>query len=398
MSTQYNFDLEINRVGSNCIKYDSRKASFGLEDIIPAWIADMDFPVAKPILEALEKRINHPFFGYTQLSENLYEVTQQWLVHRHGWNVEREWIVMCPGVIPSLSASVLAFTQPKENVIIQPPVYQPFTAAILQAGRTLVANPLVYSEDSYSIDFDHFEECASQSKLFLFCSPHNPVGRVWRKEELEKLLTIANKYNLVIMSDEIHGDLIFSGHKHYSLGLYSKSYENIIVARSPCKTFNIPGLNLSCAIIPNKDLREKFANVFKSVPINLAHPLNIEAYLSAYRECDDWVNQLLIYLEETRDQVIKYIRDYIPQIKAIPVEGTFLMWLDFKSLGMNDSELHQFLINKSQVGLSPGTLFGVEGRGFMRLNFAAPRKMVMTILEKIRNSILQYQKDFPANN
>lgn len=387
LSHLYDFDLEINRVGSDCIKYDSRGIIFGSHDVMPAWIADMDFPIAKPIQLALEKRLQHPFFGYTQLNEKLYEVTQKWLLQHQGWKVERDWIVLCPGVIPSLSAAVLAFSELKKNVIIQPPVYQPFSAAVLQSNRTLKLNPLVCVKHRYEINFNHLEECASQSELMLFCSPHNPVGRVWSQGEIERVIDIACKYNLIIMSDEIHSDLIYSESKFVSVGQIANGIDNVVIARSPCKTFNIPGLNLSCVIIPNKMQRDKFSKVFSSVPINLAHPLNIQAYLTAYGECTDWVQQLLVYLEETRNIVYKYINVNLPQVKICPTEGTFLMWLDFKALGLSDEELHRFLIEKAKVGLSPGTLFGHEGRGFMRLNFAAPRKSILKILERIKSEI-----------
>lgn len=385
---KYDFDIIVDRVGSDCIKYDGRFSAFGKDNVIPAWIADMDFPVAEPIQKSLMKRLQHPIYGYTQIPEKIYDITIDWIRRRHGWDIEREWVVLCPGVIPSLSASVLAYTNPGDNVILQPPVYQPFFSSITQSNRKILANPLVYSKQKYSINFQQFEEQAQQSKLFLFCSPHNPVGRVWNRSELDQIINIANKNNLTIVSDEIHSDLILSNHKHHTLGLYSDCYKGMVIAMSPSKTFNIPGLNLSTLIIPDKERREKIIQTFKMLPIYLGLPFNLEAYFSAYREGEDWLTQLLEYLSNSKKTIQNYIENHIPEVKVISPEGTYLMWLDFRELQMSDKDLHQFLISNAGVGLSPGTLFGVhEGSGFMRLNFAAPIKSSLSILEKIKEAI-----------
>lgn len=291
---------------------------------------------------------------------------------------------MCPGVVPSLNAAAMAFTQPSESIIIQPPVYFPFFSAATQTGRNLVENPLHYLDSKYTIDFDHLEQCAKAAHLLLLCSPHNPVGRVWNKQELERLLQISEQYDLMIFSDEIHADLIYPGNQHHSLATLTDNTANILTAITPSKTFNIPGLNLSTLIIPNPEARKKISKVFDAMHISASNPFSIAAFEASYREGEPWLDNLLVYLSDTRDCVQAYLTEHLPQIKLTPSEGTYLLWLDCRGLNMNDAELKRFLVHEAGVGLSPGTLFGKEGSGFMRLNIGAPRHTIMTVLENIR--------------
>lgn len=290
---------------------------------------------------------------------------------------------MCPGVVPSLNAAVMAFTQPGESVIIQPPVYFPFFSAVTQTGRKLIENPLKHVHGRYTIDFEHLEHCAQDAHLLLLCSPHNPVGRVWSPHELKQLLEIAEKYNLIIFSDEIHADLIYPDNNHTVFATLTGCENRVITAMAPSKTFNIPGLNLSMLIIPDKKIRNAIIDVFNTWHISASNPFSVTAFETAYRKGDEWLDALLIYLRSTRNCVADFLDKHLPQITLIPSEGTYLLWLDCSAMNMTDAELKHFFIHEAGVGMSPGTLFGKQGSGFMRLNIGAPRKTVIQVLDNI---------------
>ena len=382
----FDFDHAINRETSNSVKYDGRKAMFGKSDVIPAWVADMDFAATPAVTRALTERAAHPIYGYTLFPDSLYEALIDWMQRRHGWHIERDWILMCPGVVPSLNAAVMALTQPGESIIVQPPVYFPFFSAATQTGRTLTLNPLRLENDRYLIDFAHLEQCAQNAHLLLLCSPHNPVGRVWQSEELVRLLEIAEKHKLIIFSDEIHADLIYPGNRHHVLGSFTAYAGNIITAVAPSKTFNIPGLNLSALIVPDRSTRNAITQVLNTLHVSASNPFSIAAFEAAYREGEAWLEALLCYLRDTRDAICTYLAHYLPEIKESATEGTYLLWLDCRAWEMDDAQLKQFFIHEAGVGLNPGTQFGKEGSGFMRLNIGAPRHTLMKILEKIRNA------------
>jgi len=347
-------------------------------------VADMDFAAPPAVTRALAERAQHPIYGYTLFPDSLYDALIDWLQRRHNWSIERDWIVLSPGVVPSINAAVMAFTQPGESVIIQPPVYFPFFSAVTQTGRKLIQNPLLLENGRYTIDFDHLEQCAREAKLLLLCSPHNPVGRVWQPAELECLLTIAAKHNLIIFSDEIHADLIYPGNRHHTLGTFPQHGASILTAVAPSKTFNIPGLNLSALIIPGKTSRDAVTQVFNNLHVSASNPFSVAAFEAAYREGEPWLEALRIYLRDTRDAIESYLADHLPEIKAIQAEGTYLLWLDCRAMNLTDAQLKHFFIHEAGVGMSPGILFGAEGSGFMRLNIGAPRKTVMQVLEKIK--------------
>ncbi|MBA2482838.1 MAG: pyridoxal phosphate-dependent aminotransferase [Nitrosomonas sp.] len=384
----FDFDNEINREKTNSVKYDERQKIFGNSDVIPLWVADMDFATPSAITKALIERANHPIYGYTRFPESIYETTASWLKQRHNWTIEHEWIVMCPGVVPSLNAVVMAFTRPGDSVIVQPPVYFPFFNAVTDNRRKLIHNPLQLKNGRYTINFDHLEQCAKQAHLLLLCSPHNPVGRVWNVQELQHLLEISEKYGLIILADEIHADLIYPDNKHHMLAALNTKSANVITAVTPSKTFNIPGLNLSTLVIPDKKIRAAITQVFNTMHVSAANPFNITAFEAAYRDGKNWLEALMIYLRDTRDYVATYLVEHIPEIKLIKPEGTYLLWLDCRALNMTDSQLNHFFIHEAGIGMSPGAQFGkVEGSGFMRLNIGAPRKTILTALEKTRNAI-----------
>ncbi len=384
MSDAFDFDREIDRTGTHSVKYDNRLAMFGKADVIPAWVADMDFAAPPAVTQALTERAQHPIYGYTLFPDSLYDALIDWMQRRHNWSIERDWVVMCPGVVPSINAAVMAFTQPGEAVIVQPPVYFPFFSAVTQTGRKLMRNPLGLQNGRYTIDFDHLEQCARQAKLLLLCSPHNPVGRVWQPDELECLLAIAARYNLIIFSDEIHADLIYPGNRHHTLGAFPKHGASILTAVAPSKTFNIPGLNLSALIIPDKIIRNAVTQVFTDFHVSASNPFSITAFETAYREGETWLEALRIYLNDTRDTVESYLAEHLPEIKVIKAEGTYLLWLDCRAMNLTDAQLKHFFIHEAGVGMNPGVQFGNEGSGFMRLNIGAPRKTVLGVLENIR--------------
>lgn len=379
----FDFDKVIERSGTASLKYDARQEIFGNADVVPLWVADMDFATPLTVTQALIERAAHPIYGYTVFPESLYEALIDWLKRRFDWTVKREWIVMSPGVVPSLHAACLAYAQAGESVIIQPPVYFPFFSSVSNTGRQVLQNPLRFENGRYEIDFDHLEQCAAKAKLLLLCSPHNPISRVWRKDELERLLSIAQKHNLLIFSDEIHADLIYPDFQHFPLAALAENPANIITAIAPSKTFNIAGLNLSALIIADAAQRKAITSAFDQLHVSPSNPFSITAFEAAYRAGEPWLDALLVYLQETRDFVHAYLQQHLPKIQLIAAEGTYLLWLDCRDLGMTDAQLKRFFVEEAGLGLSPGTLFGQQGSGFMRMNIGAPREVIRQALERV---------------
>lgn len=386
MNRGFDFDHEINRTATHSVKYDGRQAMFGNNGVIPAWVADMDFAAPPAVTQALIARARHPIYGYTLFPDSLYDALIHWMQRRHGWSIEREWIIPCPGVVPSINAAIMAFTQPGESVIVQPPVYFPFFSAVTQTGRVLIQNPLILHNGRYTIDFDHLEDCARKAKLLLLCSPHNPVGRVWQPDELAQLLQIAETHDLIIFSDEIHADLIYPGNQHRVLAAIAESDSEIITAVAPSKTFNIPGLNLSALIIPDASIRTAITQTFNTFHVSASNPFSIAAFEAAYCEGEEWLEALLIYLRDTRDCVTTFLTGQLPKIKVIEAEGTYLLWLDCRAMNMTDAQLKHFFIHAAGVGMNPGIQFGKEGSGFMRLNIGAPRNTILSIMQRIKQA------------
>ncbi|MGV3581953.1 MAG: MalY/PatB family protein [Methylophilus sp.] len=387
MTETFDFDIAINREGTYSLKYDARQTLFGRADITPMWVADMDFATPQAVTRAMTERAKSPIYGYTHFPDRLYDSLINWLKHRHGWEIKREWIVMSPGVVPSLHAAVMAFAQPNQAVIVQPPVYFPFFSAVTHTGRQLIENTLLFENNRYSIDFDHLEQCAKNARMLLLCSPHNPVGRVWQQEELKRILNIAEKHDLIILSDEIHADLIYPDYKHHMLATLARSTNHIVTAVAPSKTFNIPGLGLSALIVPDTEHRTAINKAFDTMHVSAANPFSIAAFEAAYSEGEAWLEALLAYLKENRDFVASYLSAHLPQIKLIAPEGTYLLWLDCRGLGMDDHELKHFFVYKAGLGLSPGTLFGEAGSGFMRMNIGAPKKIIANALGNISKAL-----------
>ncbi|HEX5338051.1 MAG TPA: pyridoxal phosphate-dependent aminotransferase [Gallionella sp.] len=382
MSTD--FDRDIPRNGTSSVKHDGRAAYFGTPDVVPLWVADMDFAAPEAVTRALAERAAHPVYGYTFYPDSLYDALIAWLKKRHGWTVQREWIVMAPGVVPSLFASVMAFAQQGEGVIVQPPVYFPFFSAVTTNQRRLIQNPLRLDQGRYSMDFVHLERCAAEgARLLLLCSPHNPVGRVWSRAELEEVLRIARRYDMTILSDEIHADLIYPGERHTALATLAGESDKVITAVAPSKTFNIPGLGLSCLIVPDPAQRDALKNVFEMLHMGNTNPFSIAAFEAAYRGGEAWLDSLLVYLRDNRDFVCGYLAAHLPAIRVIPAAGTYLLWLDCRELNLSDAQLRDFFVQQAGVGMNPGTVFGKGGSGFMRLNIASPRHVIAAALARI---------------
>jgi cystathionine beta-lyase len=386
----FNFDTPISRENTNSVKFDGRKHYFGTEDVTPLWVADMDFAVPECVTRALQERINHPVLGYTLYPESLYQSIIDWFERRHNWKIEREWIVMAPGVVPSLFAAVQAFTKEGEGVIVQPPVYFPFFSAVTTNSRKLILNPLREVNGRYEMDVAHLESCAQQgATLLMLCTPHNPVGRVWTELELQEVLRIARKYDLTILSDDIHADLVYSESTHIMLGRLAQPGDKIITTIAPNKTFNIPGLGLSALVIPDAAQRKAMKQVFESLHVGNSNPFSIVAFEAAYHEGDAWLNALMQYLEVTRDYVADYLQNNIPQIKMTKPEATYLLWLDCRDLGMTDPQLRDFFVKQCRVGMNPGIVFGEAGSGFMRMNIGTPRALVEYCLQRMNKKISQ---------
>ena len=397
------FDQPIAREGSGSLKYDGRQQTFGTTEVIPMWVADMDFAVPEAVTQALQARVAHPVLGYSLAPDSLYQALIDWLATKHGWQVPREWIVLTPGVVPSLNLVVSALTQPDDGVIVQPPVYFPFFSAVTGQQRRLVENPLRLMDNAgqphYQMDMAHLAESAQQARLLLLCSPHNPVGRVWQTAELESILSIANAHDLIVLSDEIHADLVYADAQHQPLSRLAMQNESaeqtalshrVITAVSPSKTFNIPGLGLSALIVPNAAHRQAIQRHLSTLGISVTNPLNMAAFEAAYRGGHDWLTELMPYLQATRDAAVAYIEAELPRIKVIVPQATYLLWLDCRALKLDDTALKRFFIEEAQLGLSPGAIFGHGGEGFMRMNIGTTKTNVLEALARLKAALTRH--------
>lgn len=384
------FDQPVQRENTCSVKFDARKAVFGREDVIPLWVADMDFPAPEAVTRALEDRARHPVYGYTLFPESLYQSVIEWFEHQHGWTIERDWLLMAPGVVPSLHAAAMAFAGEGEGVIIQPPVYPPFFSSIRKTGRRVIENPLEQVDGRYRMNLEHLEACAARddARMLLLCSPHNPVGRVWSENELRDVLAIARRHKLLVLSDEIHCDLTYPDKPaHHVLARLAGEEDSLITAVAPSKTFNMPGLGLSALVVRDAEHRRALKEVFETMHMNQCNPFSIAAFEAGYRHSEQWLNQLMVYLQGNRDYVIDTIRQQLPAIEVTEPEGTYLLWLDCRALEMDDSELKKFFVHQAGIGMNPGITFGEPGSGFMRMNIGCPRSVLEIALKKLRRAL-----------
>ena len=385
-----NFDQPLSRQNTCAVKYDARQAVFGREDVIPLWVADMDFADPDAVVQALVQRARHPAYGYSLYPDSLYDAMTGWYRDRHRWTIERDWILMVPGVVPSLHAAAMAFAEPGEGIIIQPPVYPPFFSAIRKTGRRVIENPLVEDDGDYRMDLDHLEACAAQAdaRILQLCSPHNPVGRVWTKDELQAVLDIARRHDLMVVSDEIHCDLTYPDKPdHHMLGRLATAADALITTVAPSKSFNMPGLGLSALVVPNREHRQAMKTVFDSMHMLQCNPFSLTGFEAGYRHGAGWLDELLVYLQHNRDFVIATFRRDMPEIRVCEPEGCYLLWLDCRAMGMSDSELKAFFVHQAGVGLNPGLTFGDQGSGYMRLNLACSRVILEKALAQIRQAL-----------
>ena len=374
---KYDFDKVVDRHGTNCLKYDFAIERGKPADILPLWVADMDFQTAPAILERLEETVKHGIFGYSDGKEGYFAAVQNWYRERFGWETKPEWLVKTPGVVFALAAAVRAYTKEGDGVLLQQPVYYPFSEVITDNGRKIVNSPLKITDGYYTMDFDDLETkiVENKVKLFLLCSPHNPVGRVWSEEELRRVGEICLRHGVLVVSDEIHSDFTREGHPHTVFAKLGAEFEqNCLICTAPSKTFNLAGLQISNIFVPNPELRKKLLKEIAAAGYSQVGLMGLVACQAAYEEGAEWLAQLKAYLEENRKFVKAYLEEHLPEIRLIEPEGTYLLWLDFKALHLNEKELEHLIVDKAHLWLDSGAMFGPDGEGFERINIACPRK------------------------
>ncbi len=385
----WNFDEPAAREGTDCIKYDRREEIFGVKDVIPMWVADMDFKTPDFIVGSLKKRLEHEIFGYSFRPPEYFQSMISWLKSRHNWNVEKEWITFSPGIVPALNFCTLAFTQPGDNIIVQPPVYFPFFSAAESHGRNLIYNKLAESEGRWVMDYSSLAAAIDgKTKMIIISSPHNPVGRVWTPEELNNLADICLRNNIIIISDEIHCDLILPGFVHTPLASISeKIAENTVTLIAPSKTFNLAGLSTSSVIISNPALRKSFNRMVDNLHLGNGNIFGNTASIAAYTHGHKWLDALLDYVDHNVEFVKDYCREMIPEIIPVQPEATYMIWLDCRKFGMTGKELQDFFVRKAGVGMNEGSTFGPGGDGFMRMNLGTTHQTVIQAMEQIEKAV-----------
>lgn len=372
----------INRQGTYTTKWDDAKKKFGTDDLLPLWVADMDLASPLCVQKTLQKRAAHPLYGYTVYPEAYYDAIQGWMQKRFSWKIEKEWIVPCYGVVPSLNFAITAYSEPGDGIIIQTPLYAPFASSVKHKHRRVLDNTLIYKNGAYHIDYEDFEVKAKEAKLFLLCSPHNPTGRAWNQDELEKLIAICLVNDVLIISDEIHADMVYEKVYH-SVGNFEKMTQHCVILNAPSKTFNVAGLNTSYAIIPDLKLRQAFRMQQDKSGISNGNPFGIEALMSAYSEGEVWLENLKVHLMSNIIYVKMFLEEHQIPISVVPTEATFLMWLDCKEMDLSHEQLIDFFLYKAKLGLNDGKSFGEAGEGFMRLNVGTSKKVLEEAMQRL---------------
>ncbi len=387
----YDFDRVIERRGTNCSKWDAdprmiEGADYPVGSPLPLWIADMDFEVAPEITRALTERARHGIFGYTIIPDSCYDAIIDWEARRHGWRIEREWIQFAPGAVPAAHMAVQAFCQPGDRIIIQQPVYYPFFRTVLDNGAQIANNPLVLRNGRYEIDFEGFERQARDPRttLFILCSPHNPVGRVWSREDLERLGDICARNGVRVFADELHCDILMPGCKHHPFGnVDAVCRDNSMTVIAPSKTFNLAGLQATVVITPNPRMRLLYENVLARNSIPRPNLFAITGLEAAYKHGERWLDELLVYIKGNYDFLVSYLEERLPKVRVMPLEGTFLAWMDFNALEPDPYLLQKRMLTEANVWLDEGWVFGPEGNGFERLVLACPRSILEEALDRI---------------
>lgn len=393
---KYNFNEKIDRSNNHAAKWEEMGNKFISNDLWPMWIADMDLKTAPVIIDAMREKLEQGIFGYVYRPASYYQSAADWIERRFDYKIDPKTLINSPGVVPTLSILVRLMTKADEKVLIQSPVYYPFSSVVKENGRELVVNELVKDEAGYyTIDFEDFEKKVSDEKvtLFIMCSPHNPVGRVWKREELQKMSELCLKYNVRVIADEIWRDIIMPGHKHIPAASLSKEIEhNTITCFSPTKTFNIAGLQASFATLPREEEWKMLDEELGRLDVKRNSPFSLVGFEAAYTKGEEWLEELLIHLDGNMDYVVNFVKERIPEVKVRKPEGTYLMWLDFSGLGMTKEELSMFMQKEAKIALDDGFWFGENGAGFERMNIACPRYMVEEGMNRIENAVKIWRK------
>ncbi len=386
----FDFDKVTDRTGTGSVKADGMAGYFGADGLVPMWVADMDFRVPDCVTEAIKERAEHGIFGYPLVTAGFYDSIINWMKNRHSWDVKAEWIVFTPGIVPALTMSVMVYTEPGDKVLLQSPVYPPFFSSIKDNKREIVNNTLVEEGGRYGIDFDQLDYLLSQNvKVMFFCNPHNPVGRVWSAAEVRRVVELCNRHNVVLISDEIHSDLVFSPHNHLPAAMAGAGNDNMVICMAPSKTFNLAGMASAFMIIPNNKLRMRMKQLLQNLHIHYGNIFGLVALQAAYEGGADWLDALLHYLKGNFDTVESFFREELPQIRPVIPEGTYLVWLDCRGMGMDDTQLKEFFIRQAGVAMNPGTAFGPGGKGYHRLNAGCPRSTLIRALGMIKDAWLR---------
>lgn len=382
------FDKVVDRNQTYSIKWDALDKVFGREDILPMWVADMDFLPPKAVLDALKERIDHGIFGYTFVPMSVTEAIQDWMKQRHDCEFKKSSILFSEGVVPSISTAIRAFTEKGDKVLIHSPVYTPFFNMVKKNDRMLVTSNLLIENGRYELDFADLEaKLQDDVKLFILCNPHNPGGRVWTKDELEKIGDLCVKYNVLILSDEIHSDLVFKPNVHIPIASIKEEFKKITATFiAPSKTFNLAGLQASAALIPNKELKAKFKAVQDQQGFFTLNTFAIAGMEAAYLNGAEWLEQLLAYLDENMNITTNFIAEHLPALKPMKADATYLLWIDCRGLGLSDEEIQKQLLEKGKLGLEPGTKYGEGGEGFVRMNLACPRETLNDGLQRLKKA------------
>ena len=382
---KYDFDKTIDRRATNSYKWDSAP-----EGVLPMWVADMDFRTAPAIIDALQKRVAHGIFGYTRVPDAYYDAVTSWFSRRHGWDIDREWIIYTSGVVPAVSAVIKAMTVPGDKVIVQTPVYNCFFSSIRNNGCEIVSNPLRRTADTYEMDFAALERCAAdpRAKVMLLCNPHNPAGRVWTPDELTRLGNICLRNGVTVVSDEIHCELVYQGFKYTPFASLSDAFlHRSVTCVSPSKAFNIAGLQIANIVAFDNDLRSRIDKAININEVCDVNPFGVAATIAAYNEGEEWLSQLVGYLHDNYEAMAEFCRRELPEFPITRLEGTYLVWMDCSSLGMPSDALEHALLDDARLWLNAGTMYGAEGEGYMRWNIACPRSVMLDGLNRFLNFV-----------
>ena len=390
----YDFDEIIQRAGTGSAKYDLREKLFGDGDVIPMWVADMDFRTPDFIQRAILRRMEDPVFGYTLRGDDFFDAVSGWLSRRHGWTIQKPWLTFSPGVVTALSIAILGLTEPGDRIVIQPPVYHPFYFVINDNGRELVRNPLVLEGERYRMDLDHLRSVVDErTKMLILSNPHNPGGMAWREEELLALGEVCEEKGIILLSDEIHSDLAHEGFRHVPAASLSPAMaRRTVTCMAPSKTFNTAGLAASVVIIPDGKLRAGYNRALNAVHVGFGNIFGNAAMVAAYEEGEPWLEELLAYIAGNIDFAAGFFRERIPEIRMMRPEASFLLWLDCRALGLDQKRLNAFFCEEAKLGLNDGTMFGEEGTGFMRMNIACPRSVLEAALKQLEAAVRRLPK------